>query len=190
MHRKQILRLERHVRAADRSTSQDDDLAGCCIQLNRSRDAAMFAEVMQEDFYRDYRMQLERLLGISTDKTNQDIHELVEAGLIPQRVIPLLQLYLKACSDPVQISSLEKMLNARSAISQKMSSHESDQLFRFGHITAMARVIFGDDAKATRWLSKPKERFGGRKPYDMLSTTIGTEEVERMLVQVYEAFAL
>lgn len=150
----------------------------------------MFAEVMQENFYRDYRMQLERLLGLSSEKTNQNIHELIEAGFIPQKVIPLLQLYLQACSDPAQTSSIERMLYEDSAITRRMSTRESDELFRFGHITAMARVIFGDDAKATRWLSKPKERLGGRKPYDLLSTTIGTEEVERMLIQVYEAFAL
>jgi len=150
----------------------------------------MFAEVMQEDFYRDYRMQLERLLGISLEKTNQDIHELIEAGFTPQRVVPLLQLYLQTCSDPAQIRSIERMLYESSAITRRMSARESDELFRFGHITAMAQVIFGDDARATRWLSKPKERFDGRKPYNLLSTTIGTEEVERMLIQVYEAFAL
>nr|WP_306108897.1 MbcA/ParS/Xre antitoxin family protein [Pseudomonas sp. ANT_J12] len=35
----------------------------------------------------------------------------------------------------------------------------------------MAEVLFGDETKARRWLSKSKERLAGRKPYEMLSTT-------------------
>jgi uncharacterized protein (DUF2384 family) len=53
----------------------------------------------------------------------------------------------------------------------------------------MAEVLFGDNIKARRWLSKPKSRFAGRKPLEMLSTLPGTREVEVMLIQVAEPFA-
>lgn len=150
----------------------------------------MIAEVMRGDFYHAYRIRLERLLGISREESDQSIHELIAAGFIPQRVNPLMHLYLQAGSDTDQISAIEKLLNEKLDPNGRMSVCESDKLFRFGHITAMAQVIFGDDTKAMRWLSKPKKRLGGRKPYELLSTTPGTREVERMLVQVSEPFAL
>ena len=43
----------------------------------------MFAEVMRDDAYRTYRIRLETLLQIPTDDSDQDIHELIEAGSRP-----------------------------------------------------------------------------------------------------------
>jgi putative toxin-antitoxin system antitoxin component (TIGR02293 family) len=150
----------------------------------------MFAEVMRDDFYRAYRIRLERLLGISREKSAQDIHELIQGGFASQTANSLMQLRLQASSDSDQISEIQMLLNERAASNGRISVLESDRLFRFGHITAMAQVIFGDDTKALRWLSKPKKGLGGRKPYELLSTTPGTQEVERMLIQVSEPFAL
>lgn len=147
----------------------------------------MFAEVMGEDDYRAYRIRLELLLGISAHESDQEIHHLIEAGFPLERVLPLTKLYLQITSDPEQVSALRKMLNRRS--DQSLTTCESDRIFRFGHITAMAQVIFGDETKATRWLSKPKRRFVGRKPCELLSTTPGTREVERMLIQISEPSA-
>lgn len=62
----------------------------------------MFAEVMQDDFYRAYRIRLERLLGISREKSAQDIHELIQAGFSSQTVNSLMQLQLQASSEPDQ----------------------------------------------------------------------------------------
>lgn len=52
----------------------------------------------------------------------------------------------------------------------------------------MAEALFGDAAKARRWLSKSKVRFSGKSPVEMLSTTHGTRGVEETLIQVAEAF--
>lgn len=147
----------------------------------------MLAEVMREDAYRAYRIRLEMMIGISRDTSEREMHRLVEAGFMLKRVIPLTELYLQASLDPERVSALRKMMNRKS--DQSLSVFDSDRLFRFGHITAMAEVIFGDEAKAIRWLSKPKRRLAGRKPYELLSTTPGTWEVERMLIQISEPFA-
>jgi putative toxin-antitoxin system antitoxin component (TIGR02293 family) len=54
---------------------------------------------------------------------------------------------------------------------QRLTVEESDRLFRVAHIMAMAQTLFGDDEKAKHWLSKSKDRFSGKSPIAMLSTT-------------------
>jgi len=149
----------------------------------------MFAEVMRKDPYLSYRIRLELLLGIPRHNTDQDIHELIEAGFMPERVISLSDLRLLGPLERDQIIPL-KTLRVRAARNQPLTVSESDRLFKFAHITALAQVIFGNEMKAMRWLSKSKERLAGRKPYEMLSTTPGIREVELMLIQASESFAL
>jgi putative toxin-antitoxin system antitoxin component (TIGR02293 family) len=45
-------------------------------------------------------------------------------------------------------------------------------------------VVFGDDAKAGRWLRKAKQRFEGRTPLEVLRTEAGARLVEEMLLQL------
>jgi len=52
----------------------------------------------------------------------------------------------------------------------------------------MANALFGNDEKAKRWLSKPKDRFSGKSPVAMLSTLQGSRQVEEMLIQLAEGF--
>ncbi|MNG25345.1 hypothetical protein D3C84_1101830 [compost metagenome] len=82
-----------------------------------------------------------------------------------------------------------KTLKTRVAKDQNLTVDESDRLFRAAHITAMADAVFGNDEKAKRWLSKPKERFSGRSPMAMLSTVQGTRQVEETLIQLAEGYA-
>lgn len=51
----------------------------------------------------------------------------------------------------------------------------SDRLFRAAHITAMADTLFGNDEKAKRWLSKPKDRFSEKSPMAMLEILVRLE---------------
>jgi putative toxin-antitoxin system antitoxin component (TIGR02293 family) len=54
----------------------------------------------------------------------------------------------------------------------------------------LAEEVFGDDAKAARWLRKPKVRFEGRTPMEVLRTEAGVRLVEEMLLQLdYGIFA-
>ena len=82
-----------------------------------------------------------------------------------------------------------KTLKTKLVSNQLLTVDESDRLFRFVHIIAMAEVIFGDAGKAKQWLSKPKSRFSGKSPTAMLTTTHGTHRVEEMLIQVAEGMS-
>jgi len=89
----------------------------------------MLAEVMREDTYCAYRIRLELLLGIPRDKSDQEIHDLIEAGFMPERVASLIGFYLQIVSEPDQTRALKKMLKDRPCFTRPMSAYESDKLF-------------------------------------------------------------
>jgi putative toxin-antitoxin system antitoxin component (TIGR02293 family) len=51
-------------------------------------------------------------------------------------------------------------------------------------IVAEAERIFGDPAKAHRWLSKPKWFLDEKTPIDVIDTASGFEKVKEMLVRI------
>jgi len=54
----------------------------------------------------------------------------------------------------------------------------------------MAEALFGDEQKAQRWLSKPKQRFAMEPAYALLATSPGIHLVEELLIQLAEGLAL
>ncbi len=148
----------------------------------------MFVEHMRESAYGAYRIRLEVLLHIPTDATDQDIHDLIEAGFSAGTVKTLFESGSIRPRARDQIIPL-KTLKTRLARGQRLTLRESDSLSRVVHITAMAEVLFGCDERSKRWLSKSKSRFSGKSPIEMLSTTEGARQVEEMLIQVAEGLA-
>ena len=47
----------------------------------------------------------------------------------------------------------------------------------------MAEQVFGEPERAWRWLRKPKRRFEGRTPIEMLVTEAGSRLVEELILQ-------
>jgi putative toxin-antitoxin system antitoxin component (TIGR02293 family) len=147
----------------------------------------MFSETLRENSYGAYRVRLEAFLHIPTDASDQEIHELIEAGFSAGSVKALCELGAITPLERDQIIPLER-LRTRLARGQRLTVEESDRLFRIAHIIAMAQVLFGDHEKARRWLSKSKHRFSGKNPVGMLSTTQGTRIIEEMLIRMAEGF--
>lgn len=147
----------------------------------------MLSETLRENSYVAYRVRLEALLHIPTDASDQEIHELIEAGFSAGSVKALCELGAITPLERDQIIPLE-CLRTRLARGQRLTVEESDRLFRIAHIIATAQVLFGDDEKARRWLSKSKHRFSGKNPVGMLSTTQGTRLIEEMLIRMAEGF--
>ncbi|MNF72888.1 hypothetical protein D3C84_548780 [compost metagenome] len=148
----------------------------------------MLTNVMGVEIYHSYRNRLERLLGIPSSASDQDIYELIEAGFPSAKLKELCDLGTITPSTRDQITK-PQTLTVKVAHSERLNLRESDQLFRCVHITAMAQVLFGDEIKARRWLSKSNDRLAGSKPLDMLSTFPGMRQVEMILVKVAETSA-
>jgi hypothetical protein len=92
----------------------------------------MFAEILRENAYGADRVRLEALLHIPTDASDQDIHELIEAGFSAGSVKALCDLGAISPLERDQIIPL-KALKTRLARSQRLTVEESDRLFRVAH---------------------------------------------------------
>lgn len=67
------------------------------------------------------------------------------------------------------MSPFSTFSRVRSVRNQRLSVDESDRLFRFVHVTAMARRFSGTNEGQAMAL-KSKDRLAGRRPLEMLST--------------------
>lgn len=69
---------------------------------------------------------------------------------------------------------------------ESLSVDESDKAVRAARVLARAEDVFANREKALSWMRKPKKRFGGETPMQMLQTEAGARLVEQMLIQIDE----
>jgi len=67
---------------------------------------------------------------------------------------------------------------------KRLSPVESDRVYRFARIVAMAEEVFEDEGEGLEWLISPQHGLGGRVPFDMLQTDAGAREVEELLLRI------
>ncbi len=118
---------------------------------------SVFAGVLRDDAYHAYRIRLEASLNIPSNASDQDIHDMIVAGLSASMIMSLCDVGTISPEERDRIIPL-KTLKTKLVSNQLLTVDESDRLFRFVHIIAMAEVIFGDAGKAKQWLSKPKSK--------------------------------
>lgn len=148
----------------------------------------MFTDARRENTYVAYKARLRTHLHIAPEASDQDIREMIDSGFPASTA--------KSFCDAVKLSPADRgeiipgeTLTSRLELAKPLTPQQSECLYRFAHITAMAESIFGSDEKAMQWLSKPKDRFSGKSPLSMLTTTRGASQVEEMLIQLAEGFA-
>ena len=122
-------------------------------------------------------------LGVSKIRSGEDLALLVEKRLPAATIKALVRGGLSAV-EVYQLIVPRRTLAHRVAKHQLLSKEESDKAVRVARITAMAEQVFGEPDRAWRWLRKPKPRFDGKTPVDMLATEAGARLVEEMIVQI------
>ncbi len=136
-------------------------------------------------FYR----RMERKLGAHGLNSDSDLARLVEDRL------PLTSVESLSTNGLTDEEIYSYILPRRTLVHRKskhepLTHDESDRAVRIARITSLAEEVFGDDAKAGRWLRKVKERFAGRTPMEVMRTEAGARLVEEMLLQLdYGIFA-
>ena len=136
-------------------------------------------------FYR----RMERKLGTGTLTSDSDLARLVEERL---PLLSIESLTSHGLSDEEIYTYIvpRRTLVHRKSKREPLTHDESDRAVRIARITSLAEEVFGDDAKAGRWLRKVKERFDGRTPLEVSRTEAGARLVEEMLLQLdYGIFA-
>jgi putative toxin-antitoxin system antitoxin component (TIGR02293 family) len=118
-------------------------------------------------------------------KSEFDLAEIVENGLPTASLTHLKQKGL-TFSEISDIVINPRTLKHRKARGERLSHEETDRMVRVARIVALAESIFGNHAKALRWLRTADDRMGGRRPLSMLQTDAGGRLIESMLWQIDE----
>jgi putative toxin-antitoxin system antitoxin component (TIGR02293 family) len=132
--------------------------------------------------------RIETKLGTHPIRSDSDLANAVEKRLPLSSVEALLR---NGITDE-EIYSLivpRRTLAHRKNRLESLTHEESDRAVRIARIASLAEEVFAEDAKASRWLRKPKVRFAGRTPLEMLATEAGARLVEEMLLQLDYGFA-
>ncbi len=66
----------------------------------------------------------------------------------------------------------------------RLQASESDRLFRLARVAALAIEVLEDADKVRRWIHKPNRALGGEAPLDLLSSDIGSRQVEELLQRI------
>jgi putative toxin-antitoxin system antitoxin component (TIGR02293 family) len=126
---------------------------------------------------------MEAKLGIHKISSERDLVAMVERGL-PIRTVKALVRGGFSEAEVYQLVVPRRTLSHRIAKHEPLSREESDRAVRVARVTAHAEKVFGDPEKAWRWLRKPKIRFDGKTPLDMLATEAGARLVDEMIYQL------
>ena len=146
------------------------------VELYARREPAMF-----------YR-RIERKLGIAPLRSDRDLARLVDERL-PLASVESLSHHGISDEEIYSFILPRRTLVHRKTRRESLTHEESDRAVRIARITSLAEEVFADDARASRWLRKPKVRFEDRSPLEMLRTEAGARLVEEMLLQLDYGFA-
>jgi putative toxin-antitoxin system antitoxin component (TIGR02293 family) len=132
--------------------------------------------------------RLEVKLGVTPLRSDKDLARLVHDRL-PLTSVESLSHHGMSDEEIYSFIIPRRTLVHRKTRRESLTHDESDRAVRIARITSLAEEVFGDDAKASRWLRKIKSRFEGRSPLEMLRTEAGARLVEEMLLQLDYGFA-
>lgn len=132
--------------------------------------------------------RLEVKLGVTPLRSDKDLARLVHDRL-PLTSVESLSHHGMSEEEIYSFIIPRRTLVHRKTRRESLTHDESDRAVRIARITSLAEEVFGDDAKASRWLRKIKSRFEGRSPLEMLRTEAGARLVEEMLLQLDYGFA-
>jgi len=77
-----------------------------------------------------------------------------------------------------------KTLSRARAGRARLDPVASDRLFRVARIGALAIEVLEDEARAVSWLKRPQIGLGGRTPLELLTTDVGRDQVEKLLLRI------
>lgn len=78
----------------------------------------------------------------------------------------------------------KRTLARRQAKREPLTVEETDKALRLARIADLATRVFGDEAKAHRWLRKPKRDLKGQAPLAFLASEAGARTIEQMLNRI------
>ena len=78
----------------------------------------------------------------------------------------------------------EKTLSRARAANARLDPVVSDRLLRVARISALAIEVLEGEAQAMHWLKRPQIGLGGSTPLSLLTTDVGSAEVQNLLFRI------
>src|SRR5450432_2341041 len=138
-------------------------MVASCQEFHLSQSAAVQDRPEPARFYR----RLESKLGTAPLHTNQDVARLVDTRL-PLSALASLASHGVSDEEIYNYVVPRRTLAHRKSRQESLTHEESDRAVRVARIVSLAEQVFGEDENAARWLRKPKTRFEGRTPFELL----------------------
>ena len=119
-----------------------------------------------------------------------DFDGLIKTG-IPSRVLSHIKAKFNLSDEviaritgvsPRTVARRRKAVNVHEI--ERLSPVESDRIYRFARIIALAEGVFEGKEEALEWLNASQQGLGGAIPFDMLQTDAGAREVEELLIRI------
>jgi len=82
-----------------------------------------------------------------------------------------------------------RTLARRHAANEPLTVEETDRALRLERIAVHAERVFGDPAKAYRWMRKPKRALNGATPVNFLASEAGARIIEGWLHRIDHGMA-
>lgn len=77
-----------------------------------------------------------------------------------------------------------RTLARRHAANEPLTVEETDKALRLERVASLAERVFGDPAKAHRWMRQPKRGLNGATPVDFLASEAGARKIEGWLHRI------
>jgi putative toxin-antitoxin system antitoxin component (TIGR02293 family) len=117
-------------------------------------------------------------------RTPADLQDAIRDGFpqnVLQEVMTAAGISLKELAGILDLSPRSLQRRRREG---RLARFESDRLYRFARIVALAKQYIGDAEKATRWLKRPNRALGGKVPLAFIDTELGARAVENVLGRI------
>lgn len=123
-------------------------------------------------------------LGLSGVGTESDIVDRIRGGFPPSALRAVEERLHLTHTQLAGLFRMPERSFLRRFNVDRLSSGESDLLYRIARVFQSAIDALGDEAKATRWLNAPNRALGGVPPLQLLDTEAGSRQVEDVIGRV------
>jgi putative toxin-antitoxin system antitoxin component (TIGR02293 family) len=130
--------------------------------------------------------KVSQILSVPGLASDRDLANLAERGLSVQKFERFKARARMTDAELHPFVLPRRTLAHRKAKRQPLTKEETDRALRVAYIVALAETVFGDQAKAMRWLRQPLSALGGRTPIDMIGTEAGARDIEERLYAIDE----
>jgi putative toxin-antitoxin system antitoxin component (TIGR02293 family) len=122
--------------------------------------------------------------GPENKLTGMEKMELVEDGITKQSLEALKQQMGFDYDQLAQILNVARATLINKKSSEKFNTDLSDKIMNLADIISFGFEVFEDHARFKAWLQTPVRALGGKKPFDLLHTSFGRDEVRDLLGRI------